>query len=43
MFKNLKEKYNKFGEAHPAIKEWFEAIVFVLVMVIIIRYFLMKM
>ena len=40
MFKNLKEKYNKFGEAHPAIKEWFETIVFVLVMVIIIRYFL---
>ena len=37
MFKNLKEKYNKFGEAHPAIKEWFETIVFVLVMVIIIR------
>lgn len=40
MFKNLKDRYNKFGEAHPVIKEWFETVVFVLVMVIIIRYFL---
>lgn len=40
MFKTLKERYNKFGEIHPVIKEWIETIVFVLVMVIIIRYFL---
>lgn len=42
MFKNLKIKYDKFGEKHPNIKEWLETIIFVLVMVIIIRYFLFE-
>ncbi len=40
MFKELKEKYDKWGEKHPSIKEWVETFVFVLVMVILIRYFI---
>lgn len=40
MFKNIKERYNSFGEKHPAVKEWFETIIFVFVAVILIRYFL---
>jgi signal peptidase I len=46
MFEKLKEIYNRlksgyiaYGEKHPLVREWFETIVFVLVMVIIIRYF----
>ena len=26
MLKTLKERYNKFGEIHPVIKEWIETI-----------------
>lgn len=40
MFKNLREKYKGFSANHPVIAEWLETIVFVLVMVIIIRYFI---
>lgn len=40
MFKKIKDKYNEFGIKHPSIKEWFETFVFVIVMVIIIRYFI---
>lgn len=40
MFKDLKEKYNQWGNEHPTIKEWTETFVFVFVMVILIRYFL---
>ena len=40
MFKSLKERYNKFSCNHPVLAEWLETIVFVLVMVVIIRYFL---
>ena len=40
MLKELKEKYNKFGEEHPTAKEWIETFIFVFVMVILIRYFL---
>lgn len=40
MFKKIKEKYNIFGQNHPVIKEWFETFVYVIVMVIIIRYFI---
>lgn len=42
MFKKIKDKYNKFGEAHPVIKEWVETFLFVIVMVIIIRYFIFE-
>lgn len=40
MFERIKDKYNEFGQNHPAVKEWFETFVFVLVMVILIRYFI---
>jgi signal peptidase I len=40
MFNELKTKYNEWGEKHPVIKEWGETFVFVIVMVIIIRYFI---
>lgn len=40
MFKNLREQYKKFSCNHPIISEWVETIVFVLVMVVIIRYFI---
>lgn len=40
MFKRIKERYNEFGVKHPTIKEWIETFVFVLVMVILIRYFI---
>lgn len=40
MFKKIRERYNEYGEKHPQVKEWFETFVFVLVMVIIIRYFI---
>jgi signal peptidase I len=40
MFKKLKEMYNGWGEEHPTIKEWLETFVFVIVMVILIRYFI---
>lgn len=39
---SLQAEYNKFGKSHPIIREWFETIVFVLVMVVIIRYFLFE-
>ena len=42
MFKNIRNKYNEFGEKHPNIKEWFETFIFVIVMVIIIRYFIFE-
>ena len=35
-----KKVYNEYGERHPVVKEWVETFVFVLVMVIIIRYFI---
>ena len=40
MFKKIKDRYDEYGKQHPVIKEWFETFVFVLVMVIIIRYFI---
>ena len=40
MFNQIKTKYNDWGEKHPNIKEWIETFVFVIVMVIIIRYFI---
>ncbi|MCD8378601.1 MAG: signal peptidase I [Candidatus Gastranaerophilales bacterium] len=40
MFKQIIDGYNKFGEKHPNIKEWTETFIFVIVMVIIIRYFI---
>ncbi len=40
MFKKIRDRYNEYGEKHPQVKEWFETFVFVLVMVIIIRYFI---
>ena len=39
-YKELKQKYDKWGDLHPNIKEWVETFVFVFVMVIIIRYFI---
>lgn len=40
MFNKIKERYNEFGIKHPKIKEWVETFVFVIVMVILIRYFI---
>ena len=40
MFNELKTKYNEWGEKHPVIKEWVETFVFVITMVIIIRFFI---
>ena len=40
MFKQIREKYNKWGEKHPTRKEWLETFIFVFVMVILIRYFI---
>lgn len=37
---SIKDEYEKFGEKHPVIREWVETFVFVIVMVILIRYFL---
>lgn len=42
MFDNIKSKYNEWGEKHPNIKDWVETFVFVIVMVIIIRYFIFE-
>ena len=39
MFKQIREKYNEYGEKHPQVKEWFETFVFVLVMVMLLRSF----
>ena len=40
MFGKLKEKYNIWGENHPVAQEWLETFVFVITMVIIIRFFI---
>ena len=42
MFKKIRDKYNEFGEKHPTAKEWIETFVFVIVMVVIIRYFIFE-
>ena len=42
MLKGIKDKYNKWGEEHPTAKEWLETFVFVITMVILIRYFIFE-
>lgn len=40
MFAKLKEGYNTWGKKHPVAQEWLETFVFVIVMVVIIRFFI---
>ncbi|MCM1265826.1 MAG: signal peptidase I [Candidatus Gastranaerophilales bacterium] len=40
MFNEIKNKYKSWGKIHPVAQEWLETFVFVIVMVILIRYFI---